>query len=206
MSMQPGSIHPGMILGVVTFFTILSLPYDSPQALWWAISGLCALVMVQTVLTARAGNPLGVLSLAIAAVITLSAVAELAAPHAGVDIAGYPKVFGLFLAIIVGFPLGVLAVSDPFMPPLAALFWGIMGVAYMPLPMWLSARLGLTGYMIDVFAPQLRFGHLVGMEKTIIGIAADVLGMSMAAGVTLVILSLPALPLVLLIRHLVGRS
>lgn len=206
MSMKPGSIGPGLGLGAATFLAVLSLPYESQPALLAAMAGLCALVMFQTVLAARAANRLGVLSLAIAAVITVSAMAGFAAPAAGVDIAQKPVLFGLFLAVMVGFPLGVLAVGDPFMPPLTALVGGAAGVVYMPLPLWLSVKLGLTGYMPDVFDPRLQLGHLVGLDKTNIGLVADILGMSLASGLTLVILSLPALPLVLLIRYLADRS
>lgn len=206
MSMKPGGIGPGLGLGAATFIVILSLPYGNPQALWWAMAGLCALVVVQTVLTAPDGNPLGIFSLAIAAVIAVSAVAQFAAPVAGVDIARHPRVLAVFLAVIVGFPLGVLAAGDPYLPKMGALFWGIVGVVYMPLPFWLSVRLGLNDYMIDVFDSRLRLGHLVGMEKNLIGLIADILGMSIASGVTLLILSLPALPLILLVRFLIGRS
>lgn len=206
MSMKPGGIGPGLGLGAATFIVILSLPYGNAAALWWGMTGLCVLAVVQTVLTAPDGNPLGILSLAIAAVIAVSAVAQFAAPAAGVDIAGHPWVFAVFLAVIVGFPLGVLVAGDPFLPQVGALFWGSVGVVYMPLPLWFSARLGLTGYMIDVFDPRLRLGHLVGMEKTLIGLIADILGMSIAGGVTLLILSLPALPLILLARFLIARS
>lgn len=206
MSMKPGGIGPGLGLGAATFIVILSLPYGNPQALWWAMAGLCALVVVQTVLTAPDGNPLGIFSLAIAAVIAVSAVVQFAAPVAGVDIARHPRVLAVFLAVIVGFPLGVLAAGDPYLPKMGALFWGIVGVVYMPLPFWLSVRLGLNDYMIDVFDSRLRLGHLVGMEKNLIGLIADILGMSIASGVTLLILSLPALPLILLVRFLIGRS
>ncbi len=170
------------------------------------MAGLCSLVVVQTVLAARSGNALGVLSLAIASVVAMSVMTRVAGQQGGVDIAGHPRLFALVLMIMVGFPLGVLAVSGSFMSTAGALVWGGIGVAYMPLALWVSVRLGLTGYMIDALDPRLQLGHLAGLETSGLGVVADVLGMSISAGVTLAILSLPALPLVLICRHLIGRS
>jgi hypothetical protein len=206
MSRKPGSIVPGLGIGLATFLSVFGQPDITLRALWLTMAGLGALVVVLTVLTARNGNPLGVLSIAIAAVISVSAIAELSAPRAGIEIAQYPYLFAMFLCVSVGFPLGVLAISDPFMQPGAALFWGGVGVIYMPLPLWVLARLGLAGYIINVFDPRLRLGHIVGLDNSNIGVIANILGLAIGGGITLLVVSLPALPVVWAVRRFLGKS
>jgi len=206
MTTKPGTIGPGLGLGAATFLAVMAMPYDNAPALWWTMAGLCGLAMLLAILAARSGTPLGTLSVAIVSVIALSAVTGLAAPVAGIDPADYPLTFGLFLVVIIGFPLGVLALSYPFMAPLPAFLSGVCGVIYLPLPLWLSVELGVNGYMIDVFDPRLELGRLLGVESIGMGTLANLLGMCLASGATLLVLILPALPVMMIVRTWIDRS
>lgn len=205
MTTKPDDILPGLGLAAGTFFTVMALPYNSAQAFWWTMAGISGMTIVLAIVAARSSNLLGLFSLAIASVFVLSMVTVDAAP-AGIDPAGYPFAFGLFLVVIIGFPLGVLAFYYPFMSPFPAFLAGACGMIYLPLPLWLSVELGLTGFMIDVFDPRVQLGTVVGLDSDYFRMLANLLGMCLASSVTLLILCLPALPVVMIARSWLGRS
>ncbi len=205
MTSKPDHILPGFGLVAATAFTVMALPYNSAPAFWWTMAGISCLTMVLAVVAARSSNLLGLFSLAIASVFVLSMVTVDAAP-AGIDPAGYPFAFSLFLVVIIGFPLGVLAFYHPFMSPVPAFLAGLCGMIYLPLPLWLSVEMGLTGFMIDVSDPRIHLGTLLGLHSDYFTILANLLGMCLASSVTLLILCLPALPVVMIARSWIARS
>jgi hypothetical protein len=204
MTSKPDDILPGLGLAVGTFLTIMALPYNYTPAFWWTMAGISGVTVLLATVAARSSNLLGLFSLAIAAVFVVSMVTVYAAPS-GIDAAGYPFAFTLFLVVVIGFPLGVLAFYYPFMSPFAALLAGLCGMIYLPLSLWLSVKLGLTGFMIDVFDPRVQLGTLLGLDDWF-GMMANLLGMFLASSVTLLILCLPALPVVMIARSWLGRS
>lgn len=203
MTSKPDHIFPGLGLAAATFVTLMALRYDSAQTLWWIMVGISGLMMVLAILAARSSNLLGLFSLAIASLLVLSLVT--ADAPAGIDPQSYPFAFTLFVVVIIGFPLGVLAFYSPFMSPVLAFLAGLCGIFYLPLPLWLSAKLGLVGFMLDVFDPRVQLGTLLGLDDWF-GMMANLLGMFLASSVTLLILCLPALPVVMVARSWLGRS
>ena len=74
--------------------------------------------MAQTIVGASTCNLPGLFSLAIASVIVFAAAAEFAVDKAGIEPASHPMSLGFLLVVMVGFPLGVLALSHPSKAPL----------------------------------------------------------------------------------------
>lgn len=155
----------------------------------------CALSIFAIFLALRYGSRnsgSALLGVAIGVYVTAAMYGSLADSGRSVPVATHPNLFFAFLVVALGFPLGVLVrVSMGESAPrlITAIIFGVIACLYMPFAYAAYGYVGLPESLLDPFNPWFQFGSM--LNASAVAAALNVLGVCIAGGIALLILSWP---------------
>ncbi|MDE1991031.1 MAG: hypothetical protein KGI75_00940 [Rhizobiaceae bacterium] len=172
--------------------TALSTQLDITSFQWIGY-GLCVAAVLLAIHFGHRASGTALLGVTIGGYIMGAVYATVGPDQLSMPIESYPGFFLTFVAVIVGFPLGVLvrvSFSGSAAGIPSALIFGVVSCLYFPVALGIYDELGLPGWLIQPFNPWFQFGASMHLDNGP-GLLLNIFGACIAAGIALLVLTWP---------------